>query len=329
MIGSTNDYTYRFRGLSTDAKPNLTARCNGSSFLEMDTGKQYIFDGQSCTWIVWKGSSGGGSGGDSYSAGKGIYITSDNEIEVDDAYVALKSELQDVEGSDVNGNIIIDGTETKVYTLPEAYEEYLKEHAYQAPEIAELGLYDGDSEVLDEYETGDEVTLNKIRHYETNTANIAGKLKFEGQDISASDAGTKVSLKTTIRVSTTTTLTLSGTDTNGSIFSKDKTITFGNHAYSIVSSESSAPVKGLTKESGLDDFAESGNDFAYGIGDYLYLYVKDAGRTVETSILDQWCEVDYEELGAVNITQANGVKADYEAYRIGPFIAAGHAKYRV
>lgn len=49
MIKSTNDYTYHLRGLSTDAKPILTEKSNGSSFLEMDTGKQYVFDGQSRT----------------------------------------------------------------------------------------------------------------------------------------------------------------------------------------------------------------------------------------------------------------------------------------
>ena len=213
--------------------------------------------------------------------------------------------------------------------MPEAYEKYLKEHTYQAPEIAELSLYDNDSEVLDEYEIGDEVTISKIKHRETNIANIDGKLKFGGQEISVADASTMTSLKTTIQVTATTTFALSGTDMNGSSFSKERTIAFSSHAYSIVSSESSAPVKGLTQESSLEEFSENGKDFSYEIGDYIYFYVKEASRTVETTAMGQWCDVDCEALGAISITQANGVKADYEAYRVGPFIAAGHAKYRV
>lgn len=330
MIESTNDRTYRLRGLSTDKKPILDERCNGSSFLEMDTGKQYVFDGESRAWILWKSSGGGGGGSGSYSAGKGIYITSDDEIEVDEEYVALKSDLQKVEGSSVNGNIVIDGVETEVYSLPEDYEEYLKEHAYKSPEIIELSLYDNDgAELLDEYETGDEAIIGKIRHRESNAANIDGQLSFEGQSIPASESASTASLKKAIAIGATTTLALTGTDTNGKSFSKEKTIAFADHAYSAVSSEDSAPTDGLTKESGLAEFSEGGNDFGYEAGDYLYLYVKDAGRTVETGALGQWCEVDFEELGTIGITQANGVKADYAAYRVGPFMAAGHAKYRV
>lgn len=248
---------------------------------------------------------------------------------MDDAYVALKDDLQDVESSDINGNILIDGAETKVYSLPEEYEEYLKEHAYKTPEIAELSLYNNDAELLDEYETGDEVTVNKIKHLETNIANIDGKLSFEGQAVSAADSSAVASLKKVITLSATTTLILSGTDTNGNSFSKEKTIAFGDHAYSMVSSESATPTKGLIKESCLSEFSESGKDFAYETGDYIYLYIKESGKTVETTAMGQWCDVDYEELGTIGITQANGVKADYIAYRVGPFIAAGHAKYRV
>ena len=42
-----NEHTYHFRGLSTDTKPILKNLSNGSSFLEIDTGKFYIFDGSS------------------------------------------------------------------------------------------------------------------------------------------------------------------------------------------------------------------------------------------------------------------------------------------
>lgn len=47
MNTSVNEHTYHFRGLSTDQKPILEKLSNGSSFLEIDTGKFYIFDGSS------------------------------------------------------------------------------------------------------------------------------------------------------------------------------------------------------------------------------------------------------------------------------------------
>lgn len=47
MNTSVNEHTYHFRGLSTDQKPILETLSNGSSFLEIDTGKFYIFDGSS------------------------------------------------------------------------------------------------------------------------------------------------------------------------------------------------------------------------------------------------------------------------------------------
>ena len=47
MNTSVNEHTYHLRGLSTDTKPILKNLSNGSSFLEIDTGKFYIFDGSS------------------------------------------------------------------------------------------------------------------------------------------------------------------------------------------------------------------------------------------------------------------------------------------
>ena len=39
-----------YRGLSTDSKP---AAANGSTFLEMDTGKIYFYNADGSTWIEW------------------------------------------------------------------------------------------------------------------------------------------------------------------------------------------------------------------------------------------------------------------------------------
>lgn len=39
-----------FRGLSTDLKPDAP---NGSSFLEIDTGKVFCYDKEHKTWVAW------------------------------------------------------------------------------------------------------------------------------------------------------------------------------------------------------------------------------------------------------------------------------------
>ena len=45
MITTINEKTYEFRGLSTDEKP-IERTGNGSIFIEMDTGKVFMFDEQ-------------------------------------------------------------------------------------------------------------------------------------------------------------------------------------------------------------------------------------------------------------------------------------------
>ena len=49
MITTINEKTYEFRGLSTDEKP-IERVGNGSVFIELDTGKVFIFDEQNKTW---------------------------------------------------------------------------------------------------------------------------------------------------------------------------------------------------------------------------------------------------------------------------------------
>ncbi len=48
VINGTADYAADVRGLSTDTKP--TTCPNGSTFVEMDTGKVYIFDAENAQW---------------------------------------------------------------------------------------------------------------------------------------------------------------------------------------------------------------------------------------------------------------------------------------
>lgn len=65
MITHTNGFTYDengkaynlydFIGLSTDTKPADDTRIgNGSFFMEMDTGKLFIFNGATRTWLEMK-----------------------------------------------------------------------------------------------------------------------------------------------------------------------------------------------------------------------------------------------------------------------------------
>lgn len=51
IIVHRDDYNKSFdlRGLSTDSKP--TSVPNGSSFIEIDTGKGYLFDEENKQWI--------------------------------------------------------------------------------------------------------------------------------------------------------------------------------------------------------------------------------------------------------------------------------------
>ena len=56
MISNIDKAIIKLIGLSTDEKPPAT---NGSSFIEMDTGDLYFYDGENSQWIK----SGGGGGG--------------------------------------------------------------------------------------------------------------------------------------------------------------------------------------------------------------------------------------------------------------------------
>lgn len=54
MLTATNEWTYYITGLSTDEKPRLKAKSNGSVFYEMDTGKWHCFDGEHLEWKAVK-----------------------------------------------------------------------------------------------------------------------------------------------------------------------------------------------------------------------------------------------------------------------------------
>ena len=78
MTTTINEKTYEYRGLSTDVKP-LEEAGNGSVFIEMDTGKVYIFDEENLIWIELSKKSGDSDTGSGESGG-GASITSNIKI---------------------------------------------------------------------------------------------------------------------------------------------------------------------------------------------------------------------------------------------------------
>ena len=85
MTTTINEKTYEYRGLSTDVKPMEKAG-NGSVFIEMDTGKVYIFDEENLIWIELSKKSGdsdtgsGGSGGGASITPVGFIVEMNDDI---------------------------------------------------------------------------------------------------------------------------------------------------------------------------------------------------------------------------------------------------------
>ena len=94
MITYSNDETYLIFCLSTDKKPKLPKASNGAKLLEIDTGTAYFYNATSKAWVEDK-TSGGGSGGKSYSAGEGIKID-DTTISVDTDKIATTESVDGV-----------------------------------------------------------------------------------------------------------------------------------------------------------------------------------------------------------------------------------------
>ena len=52
MAVTIGNEAFEFRGLSTDHKPDNKNIPNGSVFLEIDTGKVFIFEVSSRSWLI-------------------------------------------------------------------------------------------------------------------------------------------------------------------------------------------------------------------------------------------------------------------------------------
>lgn len=305
-----------------------------------------------------------GGEGSEYFAGEGIIITEDNYIKIDftkipslekveelssslntlskrvakdEEILSTKQDILTDSGEDqnvktINGKSILgSGDLTISGELKPEYEEYLKKVTFKTPSINELTLLNASGNTVSggTYEAKSSFTVSKFKHYETNPNNIEGKLSIEGQNIDPVGTSTTIEFTSPITISSNKSFTLSGKDTLGGNVSKSVSFSFARYAYSNVTSAESAPKSG-TKLSVESTFFSSGSEFNYKVGDYLYLYASKSGMKVETNVLGQWVEVEFESLDSMDdFTQSNGQTNKMYVYRVGPFINDGSAKYRV
>lgn len=228
----------------------------------------------------------------------------------------------------LSSSLVNDGTQNNKFVSDEMY-DYLEGVLYQVPRISLLQLYYNDSPVTT-VENGTIVTVNQIRHQETNIANIRS-LTFNGQAITPSESATIVNLTTPITASITTVYTMSGVNTRNASFTRTATITVQTYAYSSLTSSTTAPTSSLTRQNIDTIFRSEGADFNYSVGDYLYLYTTSSSATkIQTSVLGQWADVTTTSVGQVTITKSNGTTQTYYCFRTtSSFSASGTAKYRV
>lgn len=271
-----------------------------------------------------------------------MYITKDEEGNVTVQEIALSSDIDikinpEKEATSEAEKIEVEGS---VYsfkaTLPKEYEDYLKKATFKNPEFKGFTLLDSNKKAVSggTYETGTSFEIASFTHYENNKNSIDGNLNFmKGSSVIKSfapaDSSTTVDLDSTQTISSNVTFKISGTDTLGqSISSSGITFSFVNYAYLANSTEEDAPIKG-TKLSALTSFASSGATINYTQGEYVFFYVKDANKTVQTEVLGQWTDVEFTEMDTISFEQSNGVTSSYKPYRVGPFAKTGSAKYRV
>lgn len=299
MVTTNSEWTFIFSGLSTDHKPLPDRKSNGSFFIETDTGRQYVYNYDAKSWTLLDVGGGGG--------GSGSTVTK----------------------SDINGNIVVNGAEMIVYKMPTSYVDYLDKVTYQKPTINEFILKTATATPGTVFETGDTFTLTKFTHSETNVSNITGELKIGSQTVTPTATSTTVNLDAPITVNSTKTITITGTDSKGGAVSKSVTYTFNNYSYTNVIASDVTPTIGNTKGAEVSSFMSSGKNMTYTKGDYIYFFIKQNSKEVQTKVLNQWSGVTHTKLGAINIVQANGTVAQFYGYRVGPMIGSGSAEYRV
>jgi len=260
------------------------------------------------------------TGYDSHVANSNIHVTTEDKSTWNAKQDAITA------SNLLSSSVVSDGTNNHTFVSDTMY-TWLDNQLYQAPAISVFLLCNNGNAVNTTQENGSSITFNQIRHQETNIDNISS-LTYDNTSITPSSSITTISVNSQT-ISSNTTITLSGINTHNASFSRNASIIFYNYAYSILSSSTSAPTNGLTRQNTDTNFRINGASFNYTNGDYLYLYSVNTINKVQTYVLGQWTDVTATNIGNITITKQNGTTQSYQCYRVGPFSANGTATYRI
>lgn len=249
----------------------------------------------------------------------------------------LKGRVQDVED---NKEEILSVEKGIVRTnntlgLNDTFYNYLVQQTFVKPTVSTFTMTGAGT-----YETGSSVNVLTFKHKETNIGSITGTLTLRKGSTSGTvikSGITPSSSEVTITftdsekqtITSSTTYYLVGTDALGNSFNKTSAFTVNTYAYSKLSTSTTNPTTGLTKEAVESTFKSSGKTFSYSSGQYLYLYGTTNNLKVQQYALGEWTDVTYEAKGSSVITLANGTTKQYYVYRVGPFMSSGSAQYRI
>jgi hypothetical protein len=103
-------------------------------------------------------------------------------------------------------------------------------------------------------------------------------------------------------------------------------IAYKYYDYSKLTTSTTTDTSGATKQtsSGAD------NTYSYLANQYLWLYSRDSGKTIQTYVAGSWADVKTTtSSSAITLTLESGAAATYYAYRTDKFTAAGQARYRL
>lgn len=216
-------------------------------------------------------------------------------------------------------------------TVQEILEKMLA--PYIAPTIGSLTITAGAISTLEE---GSTRTLSKFKcSYTANDGNIVKAELYDGSTLLASSTGESYSSNKEITLdeaktySTAKTFTCKLTTEKGTVLSTTASYGYTTYAYTKCDPTTETPTTSLVKQDVISTFKSKGKEITYKLNDYIYFYITESSKKVQTNVMGQWVDVDYTEIGETNITMSNGCTKKYIAYKIGPMIASGTAVYRV
>lgn len=99
------------------------------------------------------------------------------------------------------------------------------------------------------------------------------------------------------------------------------------YSYSTLSTSSTAPTSGATKETNTD----CDRVYDYDVGEYLWLYSRSPNKKIQQYISGTWAEALTDCGDPVELSLSSNIEksATYYAYRTGPFSMKGSARYRL